>query len=96
MFLKLFGSIRNNGVPVTLREYLDLLEGLSKGLCSSNKIEDFYNEKFHQDYPIEFSFFKNFHDKYPVILVLTISYVGLGIFPPEYPLTTLLTPIILS
>ena len=43
MFLKLFGSIRNNGVPVTLREYLDLLEGLSKGLCSSNKIEDFYN-----------------------------------------------------
>ena len=43
MFLKLFGSIRNNGVPVTLREYLDLLEGLSKGLCNSNKIEDFYN-----------------------------------------------------
>ncbi len=43
MFLKLFGSIRNNGVPVTLREYLDLLEGLSKGLCSSNKIDDFYN-----------------------------------------------------
>ena len=43
MFLKLFGSIRNNGVPVTLREYLDLLEGLSKGLCGSNKIEDFYN-----------------------------------------------------
>ena len=43
MFLKLFGSIRNNGVPVTLREYLDLLEGLRKGLCNSNKIEDFYN-----------------------------------------------------
>ena len=43
MFLKLFGSIRNNGVPVTLREYLDLLEGLSKGLCASNKVEDFYN-----------------------------------------------------
>ena len=67
MFLKLYGSIRNNGVPVTLREYLDLLEGLSKGLCSSNKIEDFYNEKFHQDYPIEFSFFKNFHDKYQTL-----------------------------
>jgi len=43
MFVKLFGSIRNYGVPVTLKEYLDLLEGLSKGLCSSNKIEDFYN-----------------------------------------------------
>ena len=43
MFLKLFGSIRNHGVPVTLKEYLDLLEGLSLGLCNSNKIEDFYN-----------------------------------------------------
>ena len=30
MFLKLFGSIRNNGVPVTLKEYLDLLKEESK------------------------------------------------------------------
>lgn len=43
MFFKLFGSIRNYGIPVTLREYLDLLEGLKKGLCKSNKVEDFYN-----------------------------------------------------
>ena len=43
MFFKLFGSIRKYGVPVTLKEYLDLLEGLGKGLCSSYKIEDFYN-----------------------------------------------------
>ena len=43
MFLKLFGSIRNHGIPATLREYLDLLEGIQKGICNSNKIEDFYN-----------------------------------------------------
>ena len=43
MFLKLFGSLRNYGVPVTLREYLDLLAGLEKGLCDSRKIEGFYN-----------------------------------------------------
>ena len=43
MFLKLFGSIRNQGVPVTLKEYLDLLNGLDKGLCDSNKVDDFYN-----------------------------------------------------
>ena len=29
-----------------------------------NKFEDFYNEKFHKDYPPEFDFFKNFHNKY--------------------------------
>ena len=35
-------QLGNNGVPVTLKEYLDLLNGLKKGLCESNKIEDFY------------------------------------------------------
>ena len=43
MFLKLFGSLRNHGVPVTLREYLDLLAGAEKGLLNNRKIEDFYN-----------------------------------------------------
>ena len=43
MFLKLFGSLRNHGVPVTLREYLDLLAGAEKGLFDNRKIEDFYN-----------------------------------------------------
>jgi len=43
MFLKLLASIRHHGVPVTLREFLDLLEGLKQGLCKTNKIEDFYN-----------------------------------------------------
>ena len=43
MFLKLFGSIRNQGVPVTLKEYLDLLNGLDRGLCDSYKVDDFYN-----------------------------------------------------
>ena len=38
MFLKLFGSLRNHGVPVTLREYLDLLAGVEKGLFDNRKI----------------------------------------------------------
>ena len=43
MFLKLFTNLRNSGFPVTLREYLDLLAGLEKGLCDNRKVEDFYN-----------------------------------------------------
>ncbi len=43
MFLKLFSSLRGNGIPVTLKEYLDLLEGMKKGICDSNNVEDFYN-----------------------------------------------------
>lgn len=42
-------------------------DAAEKGALLHEKIEDFYNEKFHQDYPIEFSFFKNFHDKYPAL-----------------------------
>ena len=38
MFLKLFGSIRNNGVQVTLKEYLDLLA--SDGDYSKSDLED--------------------------------------------------------
>ena len=43
MFLKLFYSLKVSGVPVTIREYLDMLRGLDKGLCKNNNIEDFYN-----------------------------------------------------
>ena len=43
MFLKLFGTLRNFGVPVTLREYLDLLRGFEAGICDNIKIESFYN-----------------------------------------------------
>ena len=43
MFLKLFYSLKVSGVPVTIREYLDMLRGLNKGLCKNNNIEDFYN-----------------------------------------------------
>ena len=43
MFLKLFNSLRYYGVPVSLREYLVLLEGIDKGLCKENSIDDFYS-----------------------------------------------------
>ena len=43
MFLKLFGSLRSFGVPVTLKEYLDLLNGMEKGICDNKNMDDFYN-----------------------------------------------------
>ena len=42
-------------------------DAAEKGTLLHEKIEDFYNEKYHQEYPIEFSFFKKFHDKYPAL-----------------------------
>ncbi len=41
MFLRFFDAVRNAGVPVTLREFLTFLEGLSAGLCTYD-IEAFY------------------------------------------------------
>ena len=41
MLLNLFGTLRNTGVPCTLREFLDLLAGLEKQLVFANS-EDFY------------------------------------------------------
>ncbi len=43
MFLQLFQALRNKGIPVTLREYLDLLGGLNKGICYSTYVDEFYN-----------------------------------------------------
>ena len=43
MFFKLFQALRMKGVPVTLREHLDLLEGLNSGLCQSTYTDEFYN-----------------------------------------------------
>ena len=69
MFLKLFYTIKFSGVPITIREYLDMLKGLNKGLCGSNKIEDFYNfarlclvkdEKYYDRFDLAF---KNFYEK---------------------------------
>ena len=37
-------------------------EAASKGTILHEKIEDFYNEKYHEYYPPEFDFFKNFHN----------------------------------
>ncbi len=68
MFLKLFYALKSSGVPVTIREYLDMLKGLDKGICNRNKIEDFYNfarlslvkdEKHFDRFDIAF---KNFYE----------------------------------
>ncbi len=69
MFLKLFQALRIKGVPVTLREYLDLLGGLNSGLCQSTYTDGFYNfskiclikdEKYYDKFDIVF---KNFYEE---------------------------------
>ena len=40
------------------------VDAASKGTMLHEKIEDFYNSKFHDDYPPEFEYFQNFHKKY--------------------------------
>ena len=35
-----------------------------KGTLLHERIEDFYNQKLHTEYPPEFEYFKNFHNKY--------------------------------
>ena len=40
------------------------VDAASKGTMLHEKIEDFYNSKFHDDYPPEFEYFQNFHNKY--------------------------------
>ena len=42
MFLPFFQGLRREGVPVSLREYLGFLEGLSRGLCTYD-IDAFYH-----------------------------------------------------
>ncbi|MDD8024594.1 MAG: VWA domain-containing protein, partial [Paracoccaceae bacterium] len=41
MFLPFFDTLRRGGVPVSLREYLSFLEGLSAGLCTYD-VDGFY------------------------------------------------------
>ena len=41
MLLNLFTGLREAGVPVTLREYLTLLDGLSRDLADK-RVEEFY------------------------------------------------------
>jgi len=43
VFLKLFQALRLSGIPVTIREYLDMLAGLEQGICNNNSIEEFYH-----------------------------------------------------
>jgi uncharacterized protein with von Willebrand factor type A (vWA) domain len=42
MLLPFFGTLRDHGVPVTLREFLTFLEGLGKGLATCD-VEAFYH-----------------------------------------------------
>tara|TARA_Y100001935_G_scaffold167876_1_gene138310 strand:+ start:389 stop:1567 length:1179 start_codon:yes stop_codon:yes gene_type:complete len=66
MFINLFHSLKNLGVPVSMKEYLDLLSGLNKGVCSKNNTTEFYNfakmalikdEKYFDRFDIAFSNF---------------------------------------
>jgi len=41
MFLDFFLILKKDGLPVSIREYLDLLEGLDKGVAGTS-VEDFY------------------------------------------------------
>ena len=41
MFLAFFHELKAAGLPVTVREYLTLMEGMDKNLAAQ-KIEDFY------------------------------------------------------
>ena len=43
MFLKLFQALKLAGIPVTIKEYLDLLNGLEKGICGNNSVDEFYH-----------------------------------------------------
>ena len=43
MFLKLFQALKSSGIPVTIKEYLDMLNGLEKGICDSNSVDEFYH-----------------------------------------------------
>ena len=43
MFLKLFQALKLSGIPVTIKEYLDMLNGLEKGICDSNSVDEFYH-----------------------------------------------------
>ena len=68
MFLKLFQSLRSSGIPVTIKEYLDMLNGLEKGICNNSSIDDFYffskislvkDEKYFDRFD---KVFKNFYE----------------------------------
>ena len=68
MFLKLFQALKLSGIPVTIKEYLDMLNGLEKGICDSNSVDEFYHfskislikdEKYFDKFD---KVFKNFYE----------------------------------
>ncbi len=82
MFLKLFYTLKSSGVPVTIREYLDMLNGLDKGLCNKSKVEDFYNlarlslvkdEKYFDRFDLAFKSFYEFNNDFFLELKKKIS-----------------------
>jgi hypothetical protein len=42
VFLKFFQTLKISGIPVTIKEYLDMLKGLDKGICRNNNVKEFY------------------------------------------------------
>ena len=65
MFLKLYKTVRDFGIPASPREYLDLLDGLSKEVCETD-IDSFYffsrsclvkDEKYFDRFDKAFSFY---------------------------------------
>ena len=82
MFLKFFYTLKSSGVPVTIREYLDMLNGLDKGLCNKSKVEDFYNfarlslvkeEKYFDRFDIAFKSFYEINNDFFLELKKKIS-----------------------
>ena len=68
MFLKLFQALKLSGIPVSIKEYLDMLNGLEKGICNRNSVDEFYHfskislikdEKYFDKFD---KVFKNFYE----------------------------------
>ena len=58
-------DILQKTIQEILKEWEDKrIDASTKGTLLHEKIEDFYNSKFHKNYPQEFEYFKNFHNKY--------------------------------
>ena len=73
MFLKFFHTLKVSGIPVTIKEYLDMLKGLDKGICSNNNIQEFYyfsrlslvkDEKYYDRFDKAFKSFYEYNKKF--------------------------------
>ena len=73
MFLKFFHTLKVFGIPVTIKEYLDMLKGLDKGICSNNNIQEFYyfsrlslvkDEKYYDRFDKAFKSFYEYNKEF--------------------------------